>query len=77
MPQLPSPLRGHPPEYFVESGKILVGITCMLLVLCIAAVGGRLAARRMSMVGLERDDYVVLIALVNTAVQCDEQKLTT
>ena len=47
--------------------NILIGITSMLLVLCIMAVGGRLLARRMSKVHLEADDYLVVIALVNSS----------
>lgn len=47
--------------------NILIGITSMLLVLCIIAVGGRLLARRISKVQLEADDYLVVIALVNSS----------
>lgn len=47
--------------------NILIGITSMLLVLCTMAVGGRLLARRMSKVHLEADDYLVVIALVNSS----------
>lgn len=47
--------------------NILIGITSMLLVLCIIAVGGRLLARRMSKVHLEADDYLVVIALVSSS----------
>lgn len=46
---------------------ILIGITSMLLVLCIIAVGGRLLSRRMSRVHLEADDYLVVIALVSSS----------
>lgn len=46
--------------------NILIGVTSMLLVLCIVAVGGRLLARRMSKVKLEADDYLVVIALVSS-----------
>lgn len=47
--------------------NILIGITSMLLVLCITAVGGRLLARRMSKVHLEADDYLVVVALVDSS----------
>ena len=42
----------------------LIGVTSMLLVLCIIAVGGRLLARRMSKKHLEADDYLAVVALV-------------
>lgn len=47
--------------------NILIGVTSMLLVLCIVAVGGRLLARRMSKVSLEADDYLVVVALVSSS----------
>ena len=45
----------------------LIGVTSMLLALCILAVGGRLLARRMSKVELEADDYLIMIALVRSS----------
>lgn len=46
---------------------VLIGVTSMLLVLCIIAVGGRLLAIRMSKGHLEADDYLVVIALVSSS----------
>ena len=47
-----------------EQGDVLIGVTCMLLTLCLAAVGGRLLARRMVKASLEADDYLAVGALV-------------
>lgn len=44
---------------------ILIGMTSMLLVLCLAAVGGRLVARRISRIQLEADDWTCVMALVS------------
>ncbi|KAL8879759.1 MAG: hypothetical protein Q9198_002695 [Flavoplaca austrocitrina] len=62
--QLPSPLAGHKPQYFITTGEAFIGITCMLLVLCTAAVVGRLVARRMTKAMFEADDYASLLALL-------------
>ena len=43
---------------------ILIGVTCMLLVLCIAATSARFFARRITRAPLAADDYLVLAALV-------------
>ncbi|KAL8847521.1 MAG: hypothetical protein Q9221_007449 [Calogaya cf. arnoldii] len=51
-------------EYFITTGETFIGITCMLLVLCTAAVVGRLYARRMTKARLEADDYTSLLALL-------------
>lgn len=48
-----------------NAADIMVGVTCMLLVLCIAAVLGRLLARRMAKLQLEADDYFAVGALVS------------
>lgn len=48
----------------MQRGEVLIGTTCMLLVLCTAAVVGRLFARRMAKVALEANDYFALVALV-------------
>lgn len=58
-------LSGHGAHYFIEAGEALIGVTCMLLVLCMAAVAGRLAARRMTRAALQADDYISLLALVS------------
>ncbi|KAI4265666.1 MAG: hypothetical protein LQ337_008951, partial [Flavoplaca oasis] len=62
--QLPPPLTGHKPRYIITTGETFIGITCMLLVLCTAAVVGRLVARRMAKTRLEADDFVSLLALL-------------
>ena len=54
------PLLGVP----VAQNSILIGVTTMLLVLCIAAVSMRLLARNMRRVGLGIDDYMALVSLV-------------
>lgn len=59
------PSRAHGPPMNSDDGDILIGIACMLLVLCMAAVGGRLLARRISKLRLEADDYLALVALVS------------
>ena len=56
---------GHSKEYFHNLGGIIIGVPCILLVLCTAAVAGRLTARRMSKVALEADDFMAIIALVH------------
>ena len=61
----PSELAGHSATYFQELGGILIGVPCMLLVLCALAVGGRLLARRMARVSLEADDWITVFALVS------------
>ena len=43
----------------------VTGITTMLLLLCLAAVGGRLAARRITKTKMGYDDYAVVVALVS------------
>jgi hypothetical protein len=52
-----------------DAANVLIGVTCMLLVLCIAAVGGRILARRMSKVRLGADDYLALVALVSDRIR--------
>ena len=47
-----------------KQGDVLIGVMCMLLTLCLAAVGGRLLARRMVKASLEADDYLAVGALV-------------
>lgn len=47
-----------------DRGPILIGVTCMLLVLCIAATSARFLARRITRAPLAADDYLVLAALV-------------
>lgn len=49
-----------------DAGDTIIGITCMLLVLCIAAVVGRVLARRISKLRLETDDYLALVGLVSS-----------
>ncbi|KAL8835785.1 MAG: hypothetical protein Q9170_003179 [Blastenia crenularia] len=61
--QLPPELTGHESQYFVSTGRTLIGITCMLLVLCTAGVIGRLVARRWAKATLQADDYASLLAL--------------
>lgn len=47
-----------------DRSPILIGVTCMLLVLCIAAASARFLARRITRASLAVDDYLVLAALV-------------
>lgn len=49
-----------------EAANTIIGITCMLLVLCIAAVVGRILARRNLKLRIEADDYLALVALVSS-----------
>ena len=51
-----------------EQGKVLIGVTCMLLTLCLASVGGRLLARRMMRAGIEADDHLAVAALVSVII---------
>ena len=44
-----------------------IGVTCILLVLCILAVMGRLIARRIKRTALGADDYLAIVALVGLA----------
>ena len=59
------PSRAHVPAINGDAADLMIGIACMLLVLCMAAVGGRLLARRISKLPLEADDYLALVALVS------------
>ena len=52
-----SPLGSH-------DGAVVNGVTSMLLVLVVTAVGGRLAARRLANLRIGADDYAALVALV-------------
>ena len=52
-----------------EQGDVLIGVTCMFLTLCLAAVGGRLLARRMVKASLEADDYLTVGALVGKNIR--------
>ena len=76
-----SPQAGPPPDTYppnvpmgdpgttVQTGaNIVIGVTCMLLVLCITAVVGRFCARRMVRVKLEADDWMAVVALVRTPI---------
>lgn len=47
-----------------DRGPILIGVTCMFLVLCITATSARFLARRITGAALAADDYLVLAALV-------------
>ena len=49
-------------------GRVLIGITCMFLTLCTAAVIGRVVARRMVKARLMVDDYLAFAALVSHGV---------
>ena len=51
-----------------EQGRILIGLTCMFLVLCLACVVGRLLARHKVRLSLEADDYLAVVALVSNYV---------
>ena len=67
-PGPPSALFGQSTAYFQQLRAMLIGVPCALLVLCTAAVAGRLTARRIAKVGLEADDFVAILALVGTVV---------
>ena len=51
-----------------EQGRIVIGFTCMFLVLCLACVIGRLLARHKVRVSLEADDYLAVVSLVSNFV---------
>lgn len=53
------------PVLMGQQSQALIGVTCMLLVLSLAAVAGRLVARRISRVRLEADDWICVAALVS------------
>ena len=48
-----------------EQSWLVIGITAMLLVLCVAAVGGRLLARRLSRVRIATDDWFCIVTFVS------------
>ena len=52
-----------------DRGPMLIGVTCMFLVLTFAAVGARLAARKMTKVKLSFDDYCIFVAQVRRNLQ--------
>lgn len=70
-PQVAPALIGH------ETRAALIGITCMLLVLCIAAVAGRVAARRIARAALQADDYISALALVSQLLRPKRTTLTS
>ena len=47
-----------------DQTSTVVGISCMVIVLCSAAVGGRFLARWIVKARIEADDYATLAALV-------------
>lgn len=47
-----------------DQTSTIIGIACMVVVLCSAAVGGRFLARWMLRARIEVDDYATLVALV-------------
>ena len=49
-----------------------IGVTTMLLTLCLAAVGGRLAARRIVKTSIGYDDYAAIIAFVRRVIHHDQ-----
>lgn len=59
------------PGHFHDMAKVAIGVSCLLLVLCTAAVTGRLLARRMAKVSLEADDLVAIVALVGEHASAD------
>ncbi|KAL8676911.1 MAG: hypothetical protein Q9186_006608 [Xanthomendoza sp. 1 TL-2023] len=65
----PKALIGHPAAYYHELGGIIIGVPCMLLVLCISSVVGRMMARRMTKVPLGADDFTAIFALMQLASQ--------
>ena len=56
---------GHRTPLDTHGSHVMIGVSTMLLVLCLFAVGGRLAARRMIKLPLGSDDYTALVALVS------------
>ena len=51
-----------------EHGRLLIGFTCMFLVLCLACTVGRLLARHKARLSLQADDYLAVVALVRNYV---------
>lgn len=47
-----------------SDGARMVGIVCMLIVLCSAALAGRFYARRMRKAGIDTDDYLAVASHV-------------
>ena len=64
MPDISS--HAHEPLVNDDAGDTIIGIACMLLVLCTAAVVTRILARRFMKLRLEADDYLALIGLVRS-----------
>lgn len=53
-----------PTKFSAESSHMLIGVTCMFLVLCLTVVVGRLCSRRMARVKYEMDDWMAILAFV-------------
>ena len=54
-----------PSDRIADQGPMLIGVTCMLLVLSSAAVGGRYISRRLTGINFAADDYLVFGAYVS------------
>ena len=52
-----------------DKGPMVVGVTCMFLVLTFAAIGARLTARKITKVPLGFDDYCIFVAQVKSNLQ--------
>lgn len=52
------------PHFYHNQGPIIVGVNCMMAVLCFAAIIGRASARRIRKVEFQADDYLAFIAFV-------------
>ncbi len=64
-----------PPEVVAEDyGWQLVTVCAIFIVLQVAAVGGRLVARRMLKTGFFLDDYLIVAAAVRGHFQCADSK---
>ena len=61
---LPSSSEDGTPKQHNHQSYTLIGVTSMLLVLCLIAVAGRLKSRRMTRASLSLDDHSALTALV-------------
>ena len=54
-----------------REGRLLLGLTCFFLVLCVAAVTARVASRRITRASIQADDYLVFLALVSRRSSID------
>lgn len=60
----PRDAENQSPHVYHKHGPIIIGVNCMMAVVCLIAIIGRWLARRMKKLGLQADDYFAFIAYV-------------